>query len=252
MNYSLSFGGKHNFCVTAGISADTPTKCYVDRVEYNESCIKDGILEERGGIIKLVKAALWTIIQLIPSIEYITLKDDSHIYCEKGSKLYKLNLAYDYILKYNKTWYEKHFNAIIYNKDNYNAYKKSLNMLDASLNNIEFIVDKIPYLEKYREIYNISLSPRDFINNLRKVYSKTYCFEVGAWLTSYMELLDIKYYWDMWCIYKNTIKKPDNFTINPTNSIRGGNRTNIKYKNYRLMPSCNSSESCIGYYDTFE
>lgn len=253
INYSLSFGGKHNFCITAHISEYISTSCYIDHIEYNESYIKDGLLEENSDIITLVKTVLWTIVNLFPNIISIELKDNLYICCENKLEQHMINLTCEYILKYNMTWYEKHFNATICDKDSYNMYRKTLNTLDMPLDNIEFILSLRPELEKYREIYISSSTPRDFINNIQKSYSETYYIETGEWIPYYLRLLRISYYCEMWNIDKNNITKPYNYSIETTNMVfEKEDIKSTQKKNYRLTTSYNEHGSCMGYYDTFE
>ena len=174
--YTISFGGKNNFCFIASINPKKPFEVYIVNIEYNESCLKDNKLDERGGIVKLVRIALWTIKSMFPTIKHFTLNDSSHIDCIKGIKTHKLNLAYDYILKYNETWYEKQFNAKLpgsLTKDScmINSlmceYKSSLLVLDEPVEPFEIIKDKVNIAERYKSDYKNAKSPRDFIQKLR-------------------------------------------------------------------------------------
>lgn len=251
--YSLIFDGTHNSCITSSIDAKTPGICYIDCVEYNESYIKDGVLEENSDIITLVKTALWTIVNLFPNIISIELKDNLYICCENELEQHMINLACEYIIKYNKTWYEKHFNATLYDKNSYIIYRKSLDILDMPLDNIEFILSVRPELEKYREIYMVSSTPRDFIHNVQKAYPETYYIETGTWMPYYLRLLRISYYSELWNIDKHYITKPYNYSIETSTAIlkKEGNPL-IQKKNYRLTTSYNQHGSCVGYYDTFD
>ena len=68
-------------------------------VENNDLCVSNGLLSNYDkGTVKLVKTALYVIKTEFPEITTLTLKDDSQIYCEKGSKIFKISMSYDYIL----------------------------------------------------------------------------------------------------------------------------------------------------------
>ena len=176
-NYTISFGGKNVFCFTAAISADTPHICYIDRVEYNNACVTDGSLRERGNTTQLVRLALWTIVTKFPRVTTITLIDDSYIYCNGENTGTKLSLSYDSIVKYNQTWYQRNFKAELptYKKP---KFENSLLILDRPLESFEFMSSRLNALQPYTELY--TGTPREFITNLRRTYGANYCFNVVA------------------------------------------------------------------------
>ena len=219
---TVSFGGPYTFCVVISIESDKQYIPYIDRVEYNEKCIKDGILDEFGGTALLVKCALWTILHLYPTIPRLTLTDDSHINCKRGVRRYKMSLSYDSILKRDKTWYETKFGATL-PTDLLKSYKNSLSCLESKLTPFEIVVQKFPAISKFKLEYMGSNTPREFINAIRKNYKETYCYEVGEWLSQYMEYLGVKYYKQDWYIDASSIEKPDAYELLPTNiNMRGG------------------------------
>ena len=260
MMYTISFGGKNNFCFVSSINPKKPFEVYIVNIEYNEACLKDAKLEERGGIVKLVRIALWTIKNMFPEILRFTFTDSSHIDCIKGIKTHKLNLAYDYILKYNQTWYEKQFNAklpgsitddsCMLNSLMY-IYKVSLLVLDEPVEPFSIIKDKINIAEKYKHEYETSKSPRDFINKLRDKYKSEYCVEVSNWLSRYMKALEIKIFQESWYIDTASVKEPPHYSKDITkNLIRGGFTRKNSIKNKFI--SFEGEESNIGYYNTYE
>lgn len=267
IDYTILIGGKKTFCFIASVNSKTPTKAYIDRLEYNEACVEDGSLIEKGGTVKLILASLWTVVTLFPYITYFDLVDDAHIYCSKDSKLIKLNLSYDYILKYGETWYEKLFSAVLPSdiiiedgKETtiYDKYAASLEILDEPLLSYDIMVLKLNSISFNELEYKSATSPRDFINKLRIKYGSDYCSKVGPWLSWYMKSLGIKLYNDLWKIYPKHLTKPDKYNIiriDPS-SIGGRrkktntNRT-LKRKQFSLIKGGNS-EPCVGYFNTFE
>jgi hypothetical protein len=237
--YNFAFGGKDAYCVFIAIKS--PTEVYLDRVETNEACVKNGKLDHRGATAQMVSVALWTLKELLPGLTNIPLIDDSSIECQKGSKLYKLSLSYDYILKYNETWYERNFHARLL-EPFHTQYKESLLILDQPVEPIEYFLENIPSMEKYKDMYEGS--PRKFIQNLR---NDAFCFNVGPWLNRYMELLKISYYKNEWQIFTATLDKPENYARDPTTeSLRGTRRR--KKTNFRIAPNRDLGHS-LGYYD---
>ena len=232
LSYSISFGGLKNYCFLASIvHSKTDIKPHIDRVEFDERCVKEGIMHSTTD---LVKAALWTIKQLIPSFDKITLMDDSHLDCIKGSKLHKLSLKYDSILKYDKTWYERHYDARLPGDPQndstfFGIYKKSLDILDMELEPFDFIVERFPPIKKYYDYYISSKTPRQFIDKLRHVYRNEYCIEVGKWLAGYMRYLGVKVYKSDWHILYDSIEEPAGYSIIlSTANMKGGTNTRGK------------------------
>jgi hypothetical protein len=251
-SYTFSLGGRRYYCITIAIRSDSPDVGYIDRMEYNEACAKDGSLEHKKGIWHLGITALWAFHIRFPQIKYFTLMDDSHIYCEDGSKVHKLNLAYDYILKYNKTWYEDKFNAYL-PSPLMEMYKESCKVLDEPIDAFAFMVEREGRIRPYEKIYNDSKTPREFLNKLRTHLGTQYCFEVGKWLSSYIELLRITIFKMSWMINIEDIHKPDNFSIAETkNEMRGGGkkqtRKNQRPRNFSIISGNDEEGTIVGYY----
>lgn len=251
---TFTFGGKDSNCITIAINDLDSDRAYIDRIEYNESCVKDGSLEQGEGTFQMIKTGLYAFSLFFPTIKILTLKDDSHIYCMKGSKIYKLNLAYDYILKYNRTWYEKQFNAIL-PEPYMSEYRKSLEILDKPLDSFEFMKLRAPFLLPYESEYKSSVSIRDFIQKLRTLYKDQYCFKVGPWLTDYLLLFNINNFKDQWMIHTDLLTSSEDFGMKEiTGTFGGGKKTRKnkiqKRKNFSLVSS-HISKSFLGVYDQF-
>ncbi len=215
-SYTFSFGSTDSYCFVATMNnATTP---YIDRIEYNQACVRNGEMITTD----LVKTALWTMKLLIPRITHFTLIDDAHIDCVKGSKLNKLNIAYDSIIKRNKTWYEHNFHAMLPSTEMYNHYKTSLRVLDAPIQPYEYVLNSVPSIRAYKEIYAASSTPRDFINKLRDTLGDDYCKEVGKWLSGYMESLGVATHKTEWVIPAFTIKQPAGYNIFTSPPTKGG------------------------------
>jgi hypothetical protein len=264
----IAFGSRNKqFCLNAIYKASNPGEIYIDRVQHNDQCVIDGSLKDfKNGTAKIVSTALWFMKSHFKEVTRFTLNDASHIECEKGSTTYKLSLAYDYIIKYNQTWYENKFNAILPGLDPitnkitedsiYDKYKKSLTVLDEPLYPYDVFKDSAIDLEN-EEIYKSSSTPREFINNLRKKYDTDYCFKVGKWLNSYMIFLNINIYQSVWYILQEHIVKPEGYiisTLDPAKKsqlFNGGSKNKRKTRkryNYRLVNADYSEGTIVGYY----
>lgn len=236
-NYTctMSFGtGMKKFCVIAKYSANKPYEIYIDRVEKNSACIvpTDITVDDI--------TALWTMHLLYPHVTKFTLFDDSQILCEDGRHVYKLHLAYESILKYNKTWYQKHFdaelpgiiadgNAVKIVQDSLmDKFNRSLAILDSisAMPPFDSVLDSIPELADLKNDYEAASCIREFISNLRKKYKDQYCFIVGKWLNRYMRMLGIHLYADEWFIPVEKLAAPINYR-----AIKLKNATAVKMLN---------------------
>ena len=277
---TMSFGaGMKKYCVIASYSNQKPSEIYIDRIERKELCILKGFLSNfEEGTVKIVKIALWTMKQLYPNVTRFTLKDDSQIYCDGEGTRDTLYLSYDYILKYNETWYQKKFNAElpgfisksvnangitdIVSEDNstmssvYDTFK----ILDEKLIPLPLVSDLLPVLLKYKDEYETSTTPREFINKLRYVLNKKYCNVVGKWLNSYMSYLRIDIQMDKWCILDKYITKPDKYSFELFSNkdiYLGGaikmKRNTRKYftkrNKYGIIPNMLITKNYIGVYN---
>jgi len=252
---TMSFGtGFKKFCLIASYSKQNPYELYIDRVENKDNCIIGGKLSDViEGTAKLVRLALWTMTIMYPHVMRYTLKDDSHIPCDRENSKDALHLGYDYIIKYNETWYQRKFNAELpgfisksVNKDTnlveIHSEEKSLmrsvyesfKALDGNLVPIDLVSDLIPHILHYKGEYKSSNTPREFINKLRTKLGTQYCTMVGRWLANYMFYLKVDIEMNKWYILKDKIIKPPHYTIvrlSPENTKRaldGGRRRTQK------------------------
>jgi hypothetical protein len=277
----LSFGGgMKKFCLVALYDAHKPDEIYIDRVENNDLCVIEGKLHNyEKGTIKLVKIALYVIKYFFPNIKKLTLNDNSQIYCEETSRLFKLSLSYDYIVKYNESWYQKNFKAELpgfISKDYITnskypiikadtdslmySYNESLKGLDENIIPYNLILNIFPQFSDYKNEYESSKTPREFINKLRKKLGSQFCFIVGKWLNQYMILLRVKLHPESWYILTSNIEPVPNFKITPLSNgntkriLDGGRRKthkNNKNIGYRIISDSNFRENMVGFYDEY-
>jgi hypothetical protein len=258
---TMAFGnGFKKFCFVAAYSSKSPYEIYIDRVERKDNCIINNSLSRfEEGTVKLVKLALWAMTKLYPHVIKYTFKDDAQIPCDGENSKDTMHLGFDYIIKYNETWYQNKFNAelpgyiskskdgiitIIKSEKNSlmdNVYS-SFKVLDEDLVPIELISDLIPFIINYKEEYNLSKTPREFINKLRIKLGKKYCNIVGKWLNNYMFYLKIDIEMNKWYILKRNITEPFTFSMKKMSStnvslkLNGGSYTkknNIRDKGIR-------------------
>jgi len=255
---TYSFGnGRNNYCLTASYDPANPNKIYIDRVEKAE-CLIDLKLEDiQESTAKLVKLALYTMYHDKPDIKQITLKDDSYLYCN-GKSGPKISIAHDYILKYNQTWYQKKFGAVLpgfisFGETQINVipgspmdiYIRSISNLDKPCITFEEITEKFHEIKKHRDEYVSSISPRDFMNKLRtKFVLSDFCKEGASWFKRYIDFLQINMFYDLWYIPVDTIKTPTGYekyepsAKNKSRILQGGKRKfTIKMKSRGITQS---------------
>ncbi len=254
---TASLGGPTKMCIVIAIQPNKPV-AYIDRVEYDSQCSLNGIHKRQNGTFDLVRTALWIVHTRFPHITVFTLKDDSHINCEEDSKRYKLNLAYDYILKYGETWYQNKFDATLPN-NYYEDFKDSIKCITEPLDNIDYLISRgADYLESYRTTYIDSSSPYDFFKKLREQYGDQYCHQVCNWISKYMILLGVKLFYDSWLISVDKVIEPPNYSILPKKkkNIYGGTRRRRRMSIRRRKQDeydeyDNFSGSIVGVYGDF-
>ena len=111
-------------------------------------------------------------------------------------------------------------------------YLDSLVVLDQPSIPYENAIDPFPTLERYREDYLATSTPREFISHIRNRLKTTeaYCMEVNGWFEGYMKFLDIKAFKEEWFIPIEVITKPDGYIETPMsqkdviNTFTGGGR----------------------------
>lgn len=251
VNYKRTFAfGKvmKQWCLTASCRTTAPDHIYIDRIEAHDTCFIDKKPIEES-TAKLVRLALYVMRSIVPSIDRFTLKDDSYIYCNGKDYGPKISLAYEYILKYNQTWYQHKFGAVldgflsqttdiasVQSEDNVehiivpimsvdtlfrvvtrslmSYYLKSLAILDMQCDQYDDIITDCPYIKKYEAEYRAASSPRDFMHKVRGQFTKEeYCMNVKNWLHSYMEFLGIMVYYDAWYIPSIAVETPKDVQI---------------------------------------
>lgn len=201
----FSFGtGIKKFCLVANYMIKRPDEIYIDRVENNKACLigKD-ITEIANGSVNLVRLALYEMYQRFPNITRFTLKDDSHLYCNGLDHGDRILLAYETLLKYNQTWYQQKFGAVlpgfissttdetqvhpvqpgtiqlvvpihdvptifvVQQDSSMFYYLQSLANLDLPLIPYPSAVDNISDLAAFQAEYESARTPREFMKNVR-------------------------------------------------------------------------------------
>ena len=99
-----------------------------NELNYFKECRIGGDLEKGEGTKDIIRSAFALVLQKMPHITHFKLTDSSSVLCESVT----ISLPVLSLLKYGKTWYEKHFFASlispskqIYYKDGIDLYNKT-------------------------------------------------------------------------------------------------------------------------------
>lgn len=256
--YSFSFGtGPRKYCMIVSIDGTDYSSAYIDRVDRIEKCSKGtGMTDIVDAMVKFVSLGLYTIKMMCPWVTRFTLKDDSKLVCN-GSNGPSIRLSYDYLIKYNMTWYQKKFGAQLESPMR-ERFLKSLEVFDKPCSNIESLLEDFPELEPYRSVYESSTSPRDFLLRVRNQFPdpSSFCRGVSSWFDRYLGTLRIQLFMDSWFIPVEAVLKPEGFRVGrPVNErvLNGGGtrkRKNIRGRKLRGVTRSHPLQGITGGFDS--
>lgn len=269
ITFSRFIFGKTDVCyLSITINNVEETTGKINTIDYYKQCATNGSLDYTPEMYQYIQTALYTFHTQFPNIEKLTLVDDYHIHFEINAKnkqyieaidpLFKntdyiceIKLSDDCIFRHIQTYYEKYFGAQLPDEE-YKKYRKSINDIDLP-HCFPFMCmnDLIYGFEKYKEIYESSSTPREFIKKLREKYGEKYCFEVGPWIHKYIRMLNLYIPTYDWYIEPKNINCPENYNIYSTD------KTEIEYdimkerENDFYVISSMGNGSCLGFYKDF-
>ena len=236
---TFKIGGDYNDCVNISYMYrdSVPVSAKLPHLMYEPECAIGSQLERGLGSELIIKTALKYAHDKIKEINIFEFDDMSHIDCIKKdlSKLpprrpvRPLKLAYFSIVYNDMTWYEKHFNAKMINKDTYAKYRDKLKFLKDEKEPFERFLEiasppilQIPQLKEY---YSTGKTYRDFFNNIPY---KERCEILLPWLNNFMSYYLKDVYSDRgWEI-----------NIDEMDRMRGGSQLKkTKSKTRKLYPS---------------
>jgi hypothetical protein len=245
---SFSFGtGMKKFCMTA--SNRKPREIYIDRVERNNLCVKGGIIDDEGTskLVQLGLYFIKTRMPFVE--RFTLQDDSYAYCIKDATNGKKVSMTYESIMKYNQTWYQQKCGArlpgmisvhdqapsssnykiisciagtktgksIVYRTLYYEVlqdsmmeqYLESLMVLDQPIMSYEIAVEHFPTLERYRNDYIASSTPREFITHIRnRMPIEEYCMEVNGWFEGYMTYLNIIIFKEKWFIPIESVSIP--------------------------------------------
>jgi hypothetical protein len=158
----IKFGGLKEQCIR--ILIDKKVKIgLVEDLVYKKSC---SIFENLNNMELLLKNALSFCIKYFPEVLIYRISDMSYIQCSNSQRI---SLADLYSVKYDKTWYEKYFNAVPVEEQK-NDVKKAKELINEKLNNI-IDLDINDFINRYY-IGTRTLNINKNIDHIKIAYKK--------------------------------------------------------------------------------
>lgn len=239
-SHTFKIGGDYEDCVNLSYTYNNgkPISAKLPHLMYEPECTIGSDLEKGIGSELIIKTLLRYAYNKIKDINIFSFDDMSHIDCKEKNlstspprkHQIPLKLSYFSIAYNSKTWYEKHFNAKMTNKEIYNKYKERIKFLVEPAEKVEFKrfleiskppVEQIILLTKY---YEQAKTYREFFNNIPY---KDRCELLLPWLTNFMQY----YLKDVYSDYGWEID------INTMDNKNGGFKKSNKQKTRKLYPS---------------
>jgi hypothetical protein len=238
ISHTFKIGGNYDNCISISYTYqdNKPISAKIPHAQYEPECSIGSTLEKGEGTTLMLKTLLRYAHNKIKQVTIFHFDDMSHIDCVDKvmsksiprTPTMPLNLSY-FSLAYNsETWYERHFNAKMSDKEKYAKYKEKRKFLTDPEQKppfVEFLEiaqppeDQYEYLET---LYNKSATYRVFFDSIPRA---TRCKVLYPWLTTFMEyyLKDVfsNYGWEIDVTEMNT---------------KGGRRTRRRARsNHRIV-----------------
>jgi hypothetical protein len=240
ISHTFKIGGDYEDCVNLSYTYNNgkPISAKLPHLMYEPECTVGSDLEKGIGSGLIIKTLLKYAHNKIKDVNIFSFDDMSHIDC-KEKNLSKppprkpqlpLKLSYFSIAYNSKTWYEKHFNATMIDKEKYIKYKQKLEFLIKTSDKVEFIrflEFSKPPSEQYeilKTYYESAKTYREFFNNIPFAER---CELLLPWLGNFIE-----YY--LHDVYTDNRWEID---INTMDNKNGGFKKLSKRKTRKLYPS---------------
>lgn len=189
----ITLGGPNKLCIAID-SYEHSSTAYMSALGYNRRCNMQENLIRGDGTKHLMRISLAYVLQTQPTIEGITLRDDSKIVCVNGKSL---KLYYFCIAVYGKTWYEKHFGAKLEDKKQRDAYRQ----MKAHLQNTQMlsiiklykligVAKPLSFEQEYVDAAKAKCSYAEFFKQLHAKYDDCSIFTEMDWFDRYMSSLE--------------------------------------------------------------
>lgn len=235
ISYTVNIGGGKNKCVQIKVPNDksnNTAELLIVKTSLSD-CEVNGIIIKKEKTIKMVLLGFTILRDNFPHIQLIKLQDKSSFECKFANDSRSgISLTLYEFLFHQHTWYDRHFNAELINKDLQKIYTTSItnNFRDKSFKPLIFDFNNSVLNEKLIHIYNNSDTWKDFLDKIYKLNSL--CEVIFPWYkyASSIILDNINLDGQWWLIKLNDNNKiyPIKYTIGYS---KGGFNKTIKNKN---------------------
>lgn len=196
----LQLGGTRRDCLTITIYLEESifvkayhkpaNVAYLPYISNSDNCALEKPLTSGASLIRI---AIYFIQKGYPFIDRLAFIDNSNLTCTDGKKI---SLLYFSFLKYQKTWYEKEFQAFLPNEPDAFTYKQLKEMYeDPALYQSEesFRASLVRYnvseelQEKLCLLYSQHTNYKDFFLSVFQEFGKYTCFLVMPWYEKFLK-----------------------------------------------------------------
>lgn len=208
---TLFFGGTRR-CIVVTVHHEDAL-AHIDGAGWHAYCSKSGMMPRaENGTIDMIRTCITFVFRKYKTITVVTLVDSSKIECNDATLI---ELAPHYILKYGKTWYEKHFGAHLEDPKEATLYAVFLSSLKKP---VPFEFDEFDkrFLQKSflrpkqlaavkKEIEPYYKKAESLLGFLREVNAHYDCSIFQNWLLQFMKLYSgVNFNEAYWVINKST------------------------------------------------
>lgn len=258
-------GEKYKDCINIALIKKDGIPVYA-KIPHLESEPECGIAkfldkDEKDATTDFIRGSLQLVHHLYPSVTQFEFMDDSKIECgvkkpglPPRNMVTPLSLAYLYIAKYGKSWYEDKFNAKHINPSVYEKFRDSTKILfqPKNMRYEEFEIQNSLNKEQkefLKPLYEKSISWNDFFKSVPK---NDQCKMFVNWLPFFLaKLLNYTFINNIWIINIDTMPKTDLKDI--TSVMRGGFRRNTrKNKRNSFIFTNNSTRGSFGEIEAYK
>jgi hypothetical protein len=234
--YNILVGGIKMKCVNIIIQKKRDV-ALLELVQHHDKCSLFSDLQKGYETEDLLKNSLYFTITKFPNIKYFEFIDNSFILCNNKKKISLPDISF---VKYQKTWYERKFNAEPKNMDKIKYLKKLINKIckrKIRLDYKDFINEyyTYPYFERknridiIKNIYHKNMTLSEFLVNVNNYdcifYEKIFNDMIGNILQG-----------TNWIITWKKIEEY-NMTSNimETNKIKENDNLNVLFRKLNLL-----------------
>jgi len=200
--HTIMLGGNKQDCVNIIVnepkderfaSVFPPSIAKIPHLSYSTDCCLSSALDSGEGTRHMIRTALKFTKSRFPAIQTFELTDASKFQCADGIEI---SLAHYSIAIYGKTWYERHFNAIMKDERVRGLYSKAVEQFTGEKPSLLYeILFQEYYFQfedtflKLKPLYEKSNSISQFIQAIKTEFPEDFCNLTHTWLEPFVNSL---------------------------------------------------------------